>query len=81
MKYICELCGFVYDEDEGYPVRRIAPGTAFARLPEDFACPSCGSEREAFSEAVPRAADQSGKRDYEFWNDAKYSDQQNKSDR
>ena len=27
MKYVCDICGWVYDEDEGYPEGGIAPGT------------------------------------------------------
>lgn len=49
MKYICELCGLVYDEEKGLPQAGIAAGTAFADLPEDFECPGCYSERTAFS--------------------------------
>ena len=39
-KYVCEACGWVYDEAAGAPDLGIAPGTKFADLPEDFACPS-----------------------------------------
>lgn len=49
MKYICELCGLVYDEEKGLPKNGINPGTTFAELPEDFECPGCYSERTAFS--------------------------------
>ena len=34
MKYVCQACGFVYDEEEGYPDLGIAPGTKFEDLPE-----------------------------------------------
>ena len=40
MKYVCELCGTIYDEETC---------VAFAQLTEDFSCPSCGSEKEAFT--------------------------------
>ena len=49
MKYVCELCGFVYDEEAGLPQKGIAPGTAFAALDEDFECPACYCEKQAFS--------------------------------
>ena len=42
MKYVCDLCGWVYDEAVGDPDHGIAPGTKFADLPEDFECPLCG---------------------------------------
>lgn len=48
MKYVCELCGYVYQEQIGEPARKIAPGTAFSQLPEDYTCPHCGCGREAF---------------------------------
>ena len=48
MKYVCDLCGFIYDEEAGLPAKGIAPGTSFQDLPEDFECPGCYSERSAF---------------------------------
>ena len=38
MKYVCQACGFVYDEELGDPERGIAPGTKFEDLPEDYTC-------------------------------------------
>lgn len=49
MKYVCELCGYVYDEEAGDVKGGILPGTAFAQLPEDYECPGCGYEKEAFN--------------------------------
>ena len=49
MKYVCELCGTVYDEDLGDPQQGYAPGTRFADLPEDYECPGCFYQKEAFS--------------------------------
>lgn len=48
MKYVCELCGLIYDEEVGIPAKGIVPGTKFEDLPEDFECPGCYSERSAF---------------------------------
>ncbi len=50
MKYVCEICGYVYDEAAGDPDNGIAPGTAWDELPEDFACPLCGIGKDMFSE-------------------------------
>ena len=47
MKYVCP-CGYVYDEELGAPELGIAPGTKFEDLPEDFACPWCGLDKNAF---------------------------------
>ncbi|MBQ9485466.1 MAG: rubredoxin [Clostridia bacterium] len=49
MKYVCDVCGYVYDEDLGDPENGIAAGTKFADLPEDFTCPLCGAEKSSFS--------------------------------
>lgn len=49
-KYVCEVCGWVYDEALGDPDHDIAPGTRFADLPEDFECPLCFVGKDQFAE-------------------------------
>ena len=49
-KYVCDLCGYVYDEAAGYPEAGIEPGTAWEDVPEDFECPLCGAGKDSFSE-------------------------------
>lgn len=49
MKYVCELCGWLYDESLGAPDHGIAPGTKFEDIPEDFVCPVCGVGKDQFS--------------------------------
>lgn len=49
MKYVCEVCGWEYDEEKGDGSLGIAPGTAFGDLPEDFVCPLCEVGKEMFS--------------------------------
>lgn len=49
-KYICDLCGWEYDEAKGDPENGIAPGTKFEDLPKDFVCPLCGAAKSVFSE-------------------------------
>ena len=49
MKYVCDVCGYVYDPAAGDPDNRVAPGTAFDALPDDWVCPECGAEKDAFS--------------------------------
>ena len=51
MKYICDVCGWEYDEEVGSPEHVIEPGTKFEDLPEDFECPLCGVGKDAFSKA------------------------------
>ena len=36
MKYVCDVCGWEYDEEKGYPEGGIAPGTKWEDIPEDF---------------------------------------------
>ena len=49
-KYVCEVCGWEYDEALGAPEPGIAPGTTFEDLPEDFECPLCGVGKDQFAE-------------------------------
>ena len=49
-KYICDACGWSYDEELGDPENGIAPGTKFEDLPENFERPLCGVGKELFSE-------------------------------
>ena len=41
MKYVCTVCGYVYDEETGDPDNGIAPGTLWKDVPDDFTCPLC----------------------------------------
>ena len=49
-EYVCTVCNFVYREADGYPDGGIAPGTAWADVPEGFLCPTCGVGKEMFDE-------------------------------
>lgn len=49
-KYVCDICGWVYDEEAGAPDQGIAPGTKFEDLPADFVCALCGVDKSNFSE-------------------------------
>ncbi|EMH4162988.1 FAD-dependent oxidoreductase [Pluralibacter gergoviae] len=40
-KWLCIICGFIYDEEQGWPDDGIAPGTAWEDVPETWACPEC----------------------------------------
>ncbi|MCC7565077.1 MAG: rubredoxin [Methanomicrobiaceae archaeon] len=41
-KYVCRVCGYIYDQRRGEPQRGIKPGTPFEELPEDYTCVVCG---------------------------------------
>ena len=47
--YICEACGYVYHEADGDPDGGLPPGTRFADIPDDWACPLCGVTKADFS--------------------------------
>ncbi len=47
-KYMCTICGYVYDPTRGDPENGINPGTPFENLPDDWVCPLCGAEKSAF---------------------------------
>jgi rubredoxin len=47
-KYVCTICGYVYDQEQGDPDNDVAPGTAWADVPEDWVCPICGAGKDDF---------------------------------
>jgi len=47
-KYICRVCGEIYDPALGDPDSGIAPGTPFAELPDDWVCPVCKARKGDF---------------------------------
>ena len=49
--WVCNICGWEYDEAEGYPDGKIAAGTKFEALPDDFECPMCGAGKDEFTKA------------------------------
>ena len=50
MKYVCDVCGYTYDEATGDLEHGIAPGTKWEELPENFSCPVCGVDKDYFSQ-------------------------------
>jgi rubredoxin len=51
MKYVCDVCGWIFDEKIGDPDHGIDVGMPFDDLPEDFECPLCGVGKDQFSPA------------------------------
>ena len=47
-KYVCTVCGYIYDEAEGCPDAGVAAGTAWADVPDDFVCPLCHHPKSDF---------------------------------
>ena len=49
-KYVCSVCGYVYDPAVGDPDNGIPAGTAFDALPDDWSCPLCSVGKDMFNE-------------------------------
>ncbi|MEO5341431.1 MAG: rubredoxin [Magnetococcus sp. MYC-9] len=47
-KWLCAVCDYTYDPEQGDPEAHIPPGTPFEELPEDWLCPDCGARRLSF---------------------------------
>ena len=47
-KYMCLICGWIYDEAAGAPDEGIAPGTKWEDVPPNWTCPECGARKEDF---------------------------------
>ena len=48
-KYVCDVCGYIYDPENGDPDSGIAPGTPFEMIPDSWSCPLCGIGKDSFS--------------------------------
>lgn len=55
-KYVCMICGYVYDEAVGIPSAGIAPGTKWEELSDDWVCPLCGAAKSDFKEQILESA-------------------------
>lgn len=47
-RYVCKVCGYIYDPEKGNPENGIEPGTSFEDLPDDWVCPVCGASKKDF---------------------------------
>jgi len=47
-KYMCLICGWIYDEETGAPEEGIPPGTRWEDVPPNWTCPECGARKEDF---------------------------------
>ena len=50
-RYVCSVCGYVYDPREGDATQGIPAGTAFENLPKNWRCPRCKQPRAKFNAA------------------------------
>lgn len=49
-RFMCLVCGYVYDEERGDPSSNVAPGTRWEDLPDGWLCPECGAPKSEFDE-------------------------------
>jgi rubredoxin len=47
-RYVCTICGYVYDPEQGDPDNGVEPGTKWEDVPDDWECPVCGAKKEDF---------------------------------
>ncbi len=47
-QYLCVICGFVYDEEKGYPEDDVAAGIKWKDVPAKWVCQDCGAREEDF---------------------------------
>jgi rubredoxin len=47
-RYVCTVCGYVYDPTNGDPDNGVAPGTKFQDIPDEWTCPVCGADKSQF---------------------------------
>ncbi len=47
-KFICTVCGYIYDPSAGDPEGGIKPGTLFEDIPNAWVCPVCGAAKDMF---------------------------------
>lgn len=47
-KWMCVVCGFIYDEAQGLPEEGIEPGTRWEDVPDTWTCPDCGATKDDF---------------------------------
>lgn len=47
-KWVCIVCGYVYDPENGDPDNGVEAGTAFEDIPDSWVCPECGAGKDQF---------------------------------
>ena len=48
-KFICDICGYIYEPGAGDPGNGVEPGTPFEDIPDAWVCPECGADKDNFS--------------------------------
>lgn len=48
-KWVCEVCGYIYDSAIGDPDHGVKAGTKFEDIPDSWVCPECGVGKDNFA--------------------------------
>lgn len=48
-KYVCSVCGYLYDPERGDSENGVPPGTPWEKVPDAWICPTCGAPKAEFS--------------------------------
>jgi len=49
IRFVCNVCGYIYDPAKGDPDNGVAPGTSFEAIPDTWTCPICGASKKEFT--------------------------------
>jgi len=49
IRFVCSVCGYIYDPAKGDPDNGVAPGTSFEAIPDSWTCPICGASKKEFT--------------------------------
>ena len=60
MRYVCKICGFVYDEAVGLAEPGVPAGTCWEAIPEAWHCPKCAAPKAVFAAAANSEAMSNG---------------------
>ncbi|OGC21413.1 Rubredoxin [candidate division WOR-1 bacterium RIFOXYB2_FULL_42_35] len=52
-KYVCKVCGYIYDPEVGDPDNGVEVKTPFEKIPDTWVCPICGVGKDQFEECQP----------------------------
>lgn len=47
-RWVCVVCGYVYDPNDGDPDNGVEPGTSFEEIPDSWLCPLCSVGKDQF---------------------------------
>ena len=67
-KYVCTICGYIYDEAAGSPDQGIAADTKWEDLPETWVCPICTAPKSMFNEVKEEVKEEAEEKEQKLEN-------------